>query len=96
MWNCRGAGNSRTVRDLQALCQAHSPKLVFLCETRQPKQKMERAHNRLGLKGFDGVSSQGKSGGLALYWDESVSVNVQDINERWIDAFVRLSDDEPM
>jgi hypothetical protein len=95
-WNCRGAGNPRTVRDLQALCRAHSPKLVFLCETRQPKHKMARVRNRLGLKGFDGISSQGKSGGLALYWDESLSVNVLDINERWIDAYVRLSDDEPM
>lgn len=57
---------------------------------------MERVRNRLGLKGFDGVSSQGKSGGLALYWDENVTVNIEDVNERWIDAFVKLSDDDPL
>ena len=94
-WNCRGAGNLRTVRDLVALVGAHSPKVVFLCETRQPKEKMYRFRNRLGLVGFEGVSSDGRSGGLALFWHESVSLVVQEAKNRWIDAYVRLSPDDP-
>jgi hypothetical protein len=39
--NCRGVGNSRTVRDLTALMQSYHPKLVFLSETRQSEERMK-------------------------------------------------------
>lgn len=76
VWNCRGAGNASTVRDIVALTRAHSPSMVFLCETRQQKDKMYRLRNRIGLRGFEGVSSEGNSGGLALFWDESLYVDM--------------------
>jgi hypothetical protein len=31
------------------------------------------------------------SGGLALFWHESVSIDVKAMNERYIDAYMRLS-----
>lgn len=31
-----------------------------------------------------------------MYWDDSIYVDVQDINERWIDVFVRLSPSDPI
>ena len=58
-WNCRGGGNSRTVRDLVSLVQAHFPSIVFLCETRQSKNKMKRLRARLGLRGFDAFDCVG-------------------------------------
>jgi endonuclease/exonuclease/phosphatase family metal-dependent hydrolase len=64
---------------------------VFLCETRQNKNKVHRLRHRLGLKGFAGVSSDGQSGGLALFWHESLDVEIKIINERIIDACVRVS-----
>ncbi|XP_045088740.1 uncharacterized protein [Aegilops tauschii subsp. strangulata] len=70
--------------------------MVFLCETRQQLHKMKRLRNRLGLRGFDGISSIGKSGGLALFWDDSMYVSVQDVNARWIDVFVRVAPSEPL
>lgn len=88
-------GNPASVRDLCALSKEASSRLVFLCETRQSVEKMSRLRGRLGLRGFTGVSSEGMSGGLALYWDESVSVDVKDINKRYIDAYVQLSPEEP-
>jgi endonuclease/exonuclease/phosphatase family metal-dependent hydrolase len=51
--------------------------------------KLRRLCHRLGLRGFAGVSSNGLSGGLALYWHDQLSVEVQSINERYIDAYVR-------
>jgi hypothetical protein len=65
--NCRGGGNPRTVRDMATLIQSHSPTLVFLCETRQKKDKMRCLRTCFGLRGFDGIDSEGMSGGLALY-----------------------------
>jgi hypothetical protein len=49
----------------------------------------------LGLKGFAGISSDGLSGGLALFWHDQISVEIQDINERYIDAYVRDSPNAP-
>lgn len=56
---------------------------------------MYRLRNRLGLVGFEGVSSDGRSGGLALFCQESVTVEIQEANNRWIDAYVRVSTNDP-
>jgi hypothetical protein len=69
--------------------------LFFLCETRQNKNKLCRICHRLSLKGFAGFSSDGLSGGLTLFWHELVSVEIQSINERVIDAYICLSSNAP-
>jgi hypothetical protein len=84
------------VRELALISQVWSPRLLFLCETRQNKNKMRRLRHRLGLKGFVGFSSDGLSGGLALFWHEQLNVEVQAINERYIDAYVRESPTAPL
>lgn len=50
--------------------------LVFLSETRVKDVKMERLRRRIGLKGCLAVSSNGMSGGLALFWHESLEVEL--------------------
>lgn len=95
-WNCRGIGNPSTVRELCTLVKDTSSQLVFLCETRQRVEKVSRLSKRLGLRGFTGVSSEGMSGGLALFWHESVIVDIKDVNARYIDAYVRLSPIDPV
>ena len=88
IWNYRGAGKRQTVREVLALSKANIAKLFFLCETRQVAGKMEKLRRRLGLKGFYGLNSSGLSGGLALYWDESLIVTVLDSCQRYIDVSV--------
>jgi exonuclease III len=95
-FNYRGARNNSTVRELALLSQVWSPKFVFLSETRQDKNKMRRLRHRLGLKGFVGSSSNGMSGGLALFWHEQFFVEVKHVNERFIDAYVRVSPNAPL
>ena len=56
---------------------------------------MKSYHARLGLSGFDGIDSVGLSGGLALYWHESLSLYVKATNERYIDAHVIAAVGEP-
>jgi hypothetical protein len=36
------------------------------------------------------------SGGLALFWHESMFVEIKDMNNFFIDAYIRMSPDEPM
>ena len=76
VWNCRGVGNRRTVREVLALTKENNPKVVFLYETRQTANKVEKMRWRLSLKGFHGVESDGRCGGLALFWHESLIVTV--------------------
>lgn len=57
---------------------------------------MERLRSRLGLRGFEGVSSNGLSGGLALYWHESLYMDIKEINESWFDAYIRVSPNDPI
>lgn len=95
-WNCRGLGNAATVRDLCALVKEANSQIVFLCETRQNADRVRRLRSRLGLRGFAGLNSVGMSGGLALFWDESIHVEIKDINERYIDAYVRVSPNDPL
>jgi hypothetical protein len=40
-WNGRGLGQSATVQELVCLVQTYKPSLVFICETRQSKEKVE-------------------------------------------------------
>lgn len=92
-WNCRGLGNAATVREVCALAKEAGSQIVFLSETRQKVEKIKRLRNRLGLRGFAGVDCVGRSGGLALYWHESIFVEVKESNDRYIDVYVRLAPD---
>ncbi|KAL0457840.1 UNVERIFIED_CONTAM: hypothetical protein Slati_0411200 [Sesamum latifolium] len=70
VWNCQGLGNPWTVRGLQELIRVHNPLLVFLTETKCSASQIEVLKRRLDLFGV-GVSSVGKSGGLALLWQKA-------------------------
>ena len=74
------------VCEVLALSKASNPKLVFLCETRQALDKVEKLRLRLGVKGFHAVSSDERSGGLVLFWDEYLLVIVLDACNRYIDV----------
>ena len=87
-WNCRGAGDSRTVQEMERLVHTYRPKLVFLSETRQNKVVVENLRWRLGLKHVVTFHEPGKGGGLALFWDESVEVELNKIGNRIIDVIV--------
>ena len=95
-WNCRGAANKPTVHELVGLARTTKANLVFLCETRIKAEKVRRLRGRLGLRGFAGCDSNGLSGGLALFWSDQIFVDVQEVNERYIDAYVRVSDSDPL
>ena len=81
VWNCRGVGNSRTVRDLDDLVRSHNPKLVFLSETMISESRVKSLRWRLGLKGCLAVDSHGKRGGIALFWDENILIDLLSMGE---------------
>ena len=88
VWNCRGAGNPRTVRELDGFVRRYNPKLVFLSETMISESRVKNLRWRLGLKGCLAIDSRGKHGGLALFWDENIQVNLLSINDCYIDVSI--------
>jgi endonuclease/exonuclease/phosphatase family metal-dependent hydrolase len=57
---------------------------------------MKRLRNRFGLRGFACVDAVGQSGGLALYWHESLTVDVKEKNDRYIDVHMQFAPNDPM
>jgi hypothetical protein len=93
--NCRGCGNVATIRELEVLIKTHIPKMVFLCETRQKSRRMEKLKRMFGMGGYVGYDSDGMSEGLALFWHESMQVDVKEVNGWYIDVFIRESVSSP-
>ncbi|XP_073361947.1 uncharacterized protein [Aegilops tauschii subsp. strangulata] len=90
-WNCRGLGQPRTVQELVCLVHTYKPKLVFLSETRQSNQYVNKLRWRLGLKHCIAQPGKGKSAGIALLYDESVEIIELSVGLRYIDVLVRLT-----
>ncbi|KAL0404334.1 UNVERIFIED_CONTAM: hypothetical protein Sradi_2074200 [Sesamum radiatum] len=93
LWNCQGLGNLGTIKGLRDLIRENNPHLVFLAETKCSTSQIEVLKRRLNLFGFC-VESRGKSGGLALFWNKSVDVQLQSFSHYHIDVSVRLSNSE--
>jgi hypothetical protein len=68
--------------------RVHQPKLVFLSETCQNKEYIEDLRWRFRLKHVVTFSEKGKGGGLALFWDESVHVELFKLSKHHIDVTI--------
>jgi hypothetical protein len=65
--------------------------MVFLMETKMRKQKIEMIRSLLGYPNMVVVDCKGKSGGLALMWNEDVDVEIQNFSQRHINGMVSTS-----
>jgi hypothetical protein len=64
----------------------HCPNVVFISEVRQQKFFMENIGWRIGFRNCYHVPVKGKGGGLALYWDDSVTVDLASFSIHHIDV----------
>jgi hypothetical protein len=87
-WNCQGLGNPRPVRDLHRLVEKKKPGLVFLMETKLRALRMETIKAKLGFGSIFTVDSVGRSGGLALLWNDEFDVHIKHYSHRHIHAEV--------
>ncbi|TYG71121.1 hypothetical protein ES288_D05G368800v1 [Gossypium darwinii] len=93
-WNCRGVGNPATVRELKQLLVANVPDIVFLSETKIHANDLSYIRTLCRMEGCVGVSSDRKSGGLALMWREGMDVAVQNYSRHHIDSVVCMENGE--
>ncbi|KAF7154196.1 hypothetical protein RHSIM_Rhsim01G0175200 [Rhododendron simsii] len=76
-WNCQGIGRSLTNQALGDLVQKRSPSIVYLMETKNNKVKLETICHRLKFNYGSYVDPERLAGGLALWWNNDVSVDVE-------------------
>ncbi|KAL0411141.1 UNVERIFIED_CONTAM: putative mitochondrial protein [Sesamum latifolium] len=91
-WNCQGVGGPWTVRGLGEYIKTHHPSLVFLAETKCKSSRIELLKRKWNMFGYS-VDSIGKSGGLALLWEKSVSVQLQSFSATHIDVSIQTNND---
>ena len=88
MWNCRGAGKPATVRELRNTAKQLPPLFVCIVETQLEGSRVESLAETLGYnKGF-AVSSSRRSGGIGLFWNDSIKLEVIGYSEYHIDVIV--------
>jgi hypothetical protein len=91
VWNCRGFGNPRSIRDLCRLVKEKKPKLVFLMKTKLQACCMETIKCWMGFESVFGVDSVGQSGGLALLWSDEMEMEIINYSRRHVNAKVNFS-----
>lgn len=90
-WNYRGLGSNTVVRALNGQIRKLRPSMVFLSETKMKDHKIDGVRRRMGFtRGFN-VPPIGKAGGLSLWWDDSVEVEILFSSQHVIDARVRIT-----
>ncbi|KAF7134615.1 hypothetical protein RHSIM_Rhsim08G0178900 [Rhododendron simsii] len=76
-WNVQGMGRPLTFQILQGLCTTHRPLVVFLMETKNKRSTLEKIRMKLQYNNGCYVDPIGKSGGLALWWSDEVTIDVR-------------------
>ena len=87
-WNCRGAGKPAAVRELRELTKQYAPSVLCILETQIEGIRAENMVGSLGFNKIFAVSSTGRSGGLGIFWNESIKVEVIGYSEYHIDVTV--------
>ncbi|XP_019160471.1 PREDICTED: uncharacterized protein LOC109157045 [Ipomoea nil] len=88
--NCRGLGNSRTVREVVGLVSRKKPDFVFLMETKVDRTHAECLHVKLGFDGLFYVDRVGLSGALALLWIKNNTARLMSFSRNHIDVEVSM------
>ena len=82
-------GNRWAVEVLAELVRQKDPTILFLMETKLSVREIEPIKTELGYPSMLAVSSEGRKGGLALFWAAGVVVDTQTYSPNHIDANIR-------
>lgn len=91
-WNCRGLGWDSAVGELRWMVKRFRPSLLFLSETKMRDDRVRKFMWSLGFSGCFAVSSEGRSGGLALFWKDPSKVSLKSYCEYFIDVNITQDD----
>lgn len=76
-WNCRGLGNLWTVKALKRVVNKEDLAIVFLMKMKSNLDWIVKVRDWCKFKNGLIVPSRGKSGGLGMFWNEEVKLDIQ-------------------
>ena len=94
-WNCRGIGNAPTVQELHELANKFAPRVLCLVETQISGARAENLKSTLGYDCSFAVDASGRSGGLAILWNNEIKVEILGFSKYHIDGKVLGVGDQP-
>lgn len=89
-------GNDWTFEALQKFLHLYKRQLVFLYETKLSVMQMNNVGKKLKLESCFAVSSNGKSGGLAMLWSQDINVDIASFSDHHIDVEVEVENGKHM
>ena len=87
-WNCRGAGKPAAVRELREFVMKFAPTLFCIVETQIEGSRVENLAGTLGYDKAFAVDSRGRSGGLGLFWNNEIKVEILGYSPYHIDCSI--------
>jgi exonuclease III len=93
--NCRGLGGDAIVKEIRDLAKEHAPTVLCVQETQLSKNRVEALARSLGFYSSFAVSSSGRSGGLAIFWNNGINIEILPYSQYHIDVIVSSSFVEP-
>lgn len=76
-WNVRGLGKPRMRLAVNKILQLHRPEIFFYCETKMKAQPINLICRNFNFENRFVVDREGMGGGLALFWNSNVNVNIK-------------------
>ena len=87
-WNCRGAGNPATVKEVHDLTRRFAPSILYILETQIEGTRVENLVDTLGFNKSYVVSSFGRSRGLGIFWNGEIKLEVVGYSKYHIDTLI--------
>lgn len=94
-WNCRGLGDPATVQELRSTARECAPTVLCVVETQIAKYRVEGLASTLGYDSAYGVGSSGRSGGLCIFWKNTVQLSLRNYSKYHIDMEVKEPGKDP-
>ena len=94
-YNYRGLGSDATFRELSELMRRFRPTILCVVETQLHKIRADNLAGRLGFDRSFAVTSSGHSGGLGLYWNNEIKLDMLSYSQYHIDAIITEGDADP-
>lgn len=87
-WNCRGLGQAAIVPTVCELIRARRPDIIFLFETLSFDVRLEALRVKLRFSSYFSIDCLGRSGGLAILWNNGINCSISSYSCNHIDVIV--------